>query len=90
MQRVAIARALINDPLIILADEPTGNLDSKTGLEIIKIFKDLNRENGVTEIIVTHDTNITRFTQRTIKIKDGLVESEENNRYVEEVEEEGE
>jgi len=90
MQRVAIARALINDPVIILADEPTGNLDSKTGLEIIKILKGLNRENNVTEVIVTHDLNITRFTERTIKIKDGLVESEEINKVVEEVEEEGE
>ena len=90
MQRVAIARALINDPVIILADEPTGNLDSKTGLEIIKILKGLNRENNVTEVIVTHDLNITRFTEKTIKIKDGLVESEEVNKIVEEVEEEGE
>jgi putative ABC transport system ATP-binding protein len=90
MQRVAIARALINDPVIILADEPTGNLDSKTGFEIIKILKDLNRENEVTEVIVTHDLNITRFTEKTIKIKDGLVESEEINRTVEEVEEAGE
>jgi ABC-type lipoprotein export system ATPase subunit len=90
MQRVAIARALINDPVIILADEPTGNLDSKTGLEIIKILKDLNKENNVTEVIVTHDLNITKFTERTIKIKDGLVESEEINRTVEEVEGEGE
>jgi len=90
MQRVAIARALINNPVIILADEPTGNLDSKTGLEIIKILKDLNKENSVTEVIVTHDLNITRFTERTIKIKDGVVESEEVNRSVEEVVEEGE
>jgi len=90
MQRVAIARALINDPVIILADEPTGNLDSKTGLEIIKILKDLNRENEVTEVIVTHDLNITRFTEKTIKVKDGLVESEEINRTVKEVGEEGE
>jgi len=90
MQRVAIARALINNPVIILADEPTGNLDSKTGLEIIKILKDLNKENSVTEVIVTHDLNITRFTERTIKIKDGVVESEELNRSVEEVVEEGE
>jgi len=90
MQRVAIARALINNPVIILADEPTGNLDSKTGLEIIKILKDLNKENSVTEVIVTHDLNITRFTERTIKVKDGVVESEEVNRSVEEVVEEGE
>lgn len=88
MQRVAIARALINNPKILFADEPTGNLDSKTGLEILKILKELHKE-GMTEIIVTHDLNITRFTERIIKIKDGLIEGEEINKVVYEVEEEG-
>jgi len=88
MQRVAIARALINNPKILFADEPTGNLDSKTGLEILKILKELHKE-GMTEIIVTHDLNITKFTERIIKIKDGLIEGEEINRIVYDVEEEG-
>ncbi|MGB9695538.1 MAG: ABC transporter ATP-binding protein [Caldisericaceae bacterium] len=88
MQRVAIARALINEPRIVFADEPTGNLDSKTGLEIVRIFKELNKQ-GITEIIVTHDLNITRFTERVINIKDGLIENEQRNKVVEEVEEEG-
>ena len=88
MQRVAIARALINNPKILFADEPTGNLDSKTGLEILKILKELHKE-GMTEIIVTHDLNITNFTERIIKIKDGLIEGEEINRIVYDVEEAG-
>jgi len=81
-QRVAIIRALINDPLIVFADEPTGNLDSKTGLEIIKILKELNEEKGVTEIIVTHDSSITQFTHKIIHIKDGLIEKEIKNGHV--------
>jgi putative ABC transport system ATP-binding protein len=71
-QRVAIARALINNPSIILADEPTGNLDSKTGKEIMQMFKDLNKE-GNTVIIVTHDPDIANQTNRQIKIKDGEI-----------------
>ncbi|PIN77100.1 macrolide ABC transporter ATP-binding protein [Candidatus Woesearchaeota archaeon CG10_big_fil_rev_8_21_14_0_10_34_12] len=72
-QRVAVARALANDPEIILADEPTGNLDSKTGEEIMKIFSDLNKE-GKTIIIVTHNLELAGQTQRIIKIRDGKIE----------------
>jgi putative ABC transport system ATP-binding protein len=72
-QRVAIARALINNPPILLADEPTGNLDSKAGSEIMEIIGRLNREHGQTVILVTHDPNIAAQTQRTIRLKDGLI-----------------
>ncbi len=72
-QRVAIARALINDPEIILADEPTGNLDSKTGKEVMKILLDLHKE-GKTVVLITHDQEISKLAQRIIKIKDGKLE----------------
>jgi putative ABC transport system ATP-binding protein len=73
-QRVAMARALINDPSMIMADEPTGNLDSKSGDEIMKILLNLNKERGTTLIIVTHDPEIAELTQRTVFIRDGVVD----------------
>jgi len=76
-QRVAFAVALANDPPLILADEPTGELDTQTGLEVMEIFKELSRQLGKTEIIVTHDMRIASFADRTLKIIDGRIVSEE-------------
>ncbi|MEZ6147253.1 MAG: ABC transporter ATP-binding protein [Planctomycetaceae bacterium] len=72
-QRVAIARALVNRPSILMGDEPTGNLDSSTSREVIKLIRQLNRENNLTVIIVTHDQNVARNADRTIVLHDGML-----------------
>jgi putative ABC transport system ATP-binding protein len=72
-QRVAVARALVNTPDVVLADEPTGNLDSKTSDEIMMLMQNLNEERGVTIIVITHEPDIAEFAQRIIAFKDGLV-----------------
>src|SRR5208337_4187448 len=73
-QRVAIARALINQPELLLADEPTGNLDSHTSEELLRMFQQLNKDDGITIILVTHDPGVAQYAGRVIRIKDGLVE----------------
>jgi putative ABC transport system ATP-binding protein len=75
-QRVAIARALVNQPAILMADEPTGNLDSKSGKEIMELILSLNRERGMTILVVTHDPRVAEQTQRILRLKDGLLEDE--------------
>lgn len=76
-QRVAIARALMNHPPVLLADEPTGNLDSRTSVEILGIFQKLNYEKGITVIFVTHETDIARYAQRVVSFRDGLIIKDE-------------
>jgi putative ABC transport system ATP-binding protein len=76
-QRVAIARSLVNNPSIILADEPTGALDSRTSIEIMAIFQRLNREDGITMIVVTHDPDVATYSNRNIHFKDGRLQLDE-------------
>lgn len=78
-QRVAIARSLVNEPAILLADEPTGALDSKTGVEIMDLFQSLHKDGGQTVILVTHDSYVARHTDRIIKLSDGRIVSDEVN-----------
>ncbi len=76
-QRVAIARALVNGPRLVIADEPTANLDSKTGQEVLSVMRDLNRQEGVTFLFSTHDSTVLQYANRVVRLKDGLVEAEE-------------
>ncbi|HEU5238901.1 MAG TPA: ATP-binding cassette domain-containing protein, partial [Pyrinomonadaceae bacterium] len=75
-QRVAVARALVNDPALILADEPTGHLDSRTSVEVMEIFQRLNRERGITLILVTHEQDIAQYAQRVAVFKDGKIKKD--------------
>jgi len=85
-QRVAVARALVNNPAIILADEPTGNLDSKTSVEIMGLFEEIHKK-GNTIIVVTHEEDIARHAHRIIRLKDGVIESDEMNKDIVQVSE---
>ncbi|MFZ5391484.1 MAG: ABC transporter ATP-binding protein [Patescibacteria group bacterium] len=76
MQRVAIARALINNPSLLLADEPTGNLDSQTGQVVLETFKRLNQQTGHTIVLITHESEVAAHAQRIIRLRDGLIESD--------------
>jgi ABC-type lipoprotein export system ATPase subunit len=78
-QRVAIARALVNEPAILMGDEPTGNLDSKTSREVITLFRELNEKEGITVILVTHDQNVAANARRTIVLRDGRIVADTTN-----------
>src|ERR1700682_3121786 len=75
-QRVAVARALVNNPALILADEPTGNLDSRTSVEVMEIFQRLNRERGITLVLVTHESDIAEYASRVVVFRDGKIEKD--------------
>src|SRR5687767_15417852 len=75
-QRVAVARSLVNNPALILADEPTGNLDSRTSVEVMEIFQRLNRERGITLVLVTHEPDIAEYAQRVVVFKDGRIKKD--------------
>ncbi len=81
-QRVAIARALVTEPRVLFADEPTGNLDSATSVEIMKLLRALNEQRGITIALVTHEPDIAAWTRRTVRFRDGLIESDEANKAV--------
>ena len=76
-QRVAVARSLVNNPALILADEPTGNLDSRTSVEVMEIFQRLNRERGITLVLVTHEPDIAQYADRVVVFKDGKIKSDQ-------------
>ncbi len=75
-QRVAVARSLVNNPALILADEPTGNLDSRTSVEVMEVFQRLNRERGITLVLVTHESDIAQYAQRVVVFKDGKIKKD--------------
>ena len=77
MQRVAIARALVNEPEVLLADEPTGNLDTRTSIEVMEILQGLNRERGITVLLITHEHDIAEYADRVVAFRDGRVLSDE-------------
>jgi putative ABC transport system ATP-binding protein len=79
MQRAAVARAIVNDPAIVLADEPTGNLDSQNGEQVMNLLAELNREHAITIILATHSEEAARFTKRTIRMRDGRIERDQEN-----------
>jgi putative ABC transport system ATP-binding protein len=76
-QRVAIARALVNDPSLVLADEPTGNLDSRTSVEVMSVFQRLNRESDITIVLVTHEPDIAQYAKRVVVVRDGLIRNDQ-------------